>query len=352
MANHSTSLKFLYEISRVHFLTSTYWPFLIASFYSKGTGDKLSAIKLLALGFALALIHFFMEVRDGLLDNRIGSYRNRKGVLRDNATHFSGGALVSSRFDTNLATKYLFALLSASIPVGLFILMESNISILALSAAGLVCVFQYAARPLKLSHNCLGEICLLICFGPVVTLGSFLYLTNSSIGEVPVEFWLMTLPLGLVQFSMSLIQNCVDLKEDLGQRKKNIPILLGVSTSLIFSFASSLVAFGIVSYLIVGIQMAACLSVLLLLTIQFYAKIWLARLQLPESPPACFSSFFLYKLHGYFGCLMIWAIVVRFPKSFAANDSFLSILICFLLATVAAGLKFYTTPIRGLLYHD
>ena len=96
---------------------------------------------------------------------------------------------------------------------------------------GLFLAYFYTAEPLKFSsRKGLGELTIFLTFGPLLTLGSFFAMSNTSIEisfQVLQNFVLIGIPLGLLTTNILLINQFPDLKSDKKSNKINLVVLFG-----------------------------------------------------------------------------------------------------------------------------
>ena len=96
---------------------------------------------------------------------------------------------------------------------------------------GLFLAYFYTAEPLKFSsRKGLGELTIFLTFGPLLTLGSFFAMSNTSIEisfQLLQNFALIGIPLGLLTTNILLINQFPDLNSDKKSNKINLVVLFG-----------------------------------------------------------------------------------------------------------------------------
>ena len=97
-------------------------------------------------------------------------------VQANERTPFSGGKRVLvdgllTRAQTKTIAALCYLLGSAA---GLAIVIWREPAVLYVGVIGLLCAFFYQAPPVKLSYRDLGEITVAICYGPLISLGTYL----------------------------------------------------------------------------------------------------------------------------------------------------------------------------------
>jgi len=99
-------------------------------------------------------------------------------------------------------------LITASI--GVYLTIMRGLLVLAFGLVGLFCSIFYTAPPISFSHHGLGELGLLINFGTTIGLGSYFVQAQ----RLTLEAFLATLPMGIMLFSMIVINEIPDIDED------------------------------------------------------------------------------------------------------------------------------------------
>ncbi len=94
--------------------------------------------------------------------------------------------------------------------IGVYLTIERGLLVLVFGLIGVFCSVFYTAPPISLSHRGLGELALLINFGTTIGLGSYFVQAQKLTMEA---FW-ATLPMGIMLFSMIVINEIPDIEED------------------------------------------------------------------------------------------------------------------------------------------
>jgi 1,4-dihydroxy-2-naphthoate octaprenyltransferase len=147
------------------------------------------------------------------------------GVAPEDRTPFSGGKRV---LVDGLLTRRQTAVLAAAgflagAVIGVLITVLREPRVLWLGVGGVACAWFYQAPPLKLSYRGLGEIAVGVCYGPLVSSGTYLV----QRGKVPASLVLLTLPLGLAIMSFLWINELPDERADRSAGKRTLVVRLG-----------------------------------------------------------------------------------------------------------------------------
>jgi 1,4-dihydroxy-2-naphthoate octaprenyltransferase len=124
---------------------------------------------------------------------------------------------------------------------GLFLVAAGGWPIFWIGAASLICGFAYTAGPFPLAYLGLGEIFVLLFFGPVASGGTYYLLTRDW---SPASL-LVGLGAGLYSTALLVVNNLRDRKGDSGAGKKTLAVRFG-ATFARSEFAVCLIAPGMV----------------------------------------------------------------------------------------------------------
>jgi 1,4-dihydroxy-2-naphthoate octaprenyltransferase len=143
----------------------------------------------------------------------------------EDRTPFSGGkrvlvdALLTPRQTALIAAVGYIA----GISIGLGIVWFREPGVLWIGLVGVACAWFYHAPPVSLSYRGLGEVAVAICYGPLISAGTYLVLRNT----VSTEFVLLSLPLGLLIGAFLWINEFPDYEADRASGKHTMVVKLG-----------------------------------------------------------------------------------------------------------------------------
>lgn len=141
----------------------------------------------------------------------------------------SSGLLKPSSMFKVFAVFYAF-----TVAVGIYLTWAIGLPILAFGLFGVFCAIFYTAPPVSFGHHGLGELAMLVSFGPVIGLGAF-YVQAQTIALEP---FLATLPMGIMLFSMIVINEIPDFEEDRGSGKLTLVARFGKKAGMKLYIAS------------------------------------------------------------------------------------------------------------------
>jgi 1,4-dihydroxy-2-naphthoate octaprenyltransferase len=152
--------------------------------------------------------HMALNMADDYFD-----YKHAVDKLKpEEKNPYTGGSgTLSSGLITPSAMFKAFTLcFFITIAIGLFLTAARGLPVLLFGLFGVFCSVFYTAPPISFSHYGLGEIGLLVNFGTTIGLGSYLVQTQA----IGFEAFVATLPMGIMLFSMIVINEIPDYQED------------------------------------------------------------------------------------------------------------------------------------------
>jgi 1,4-dihydroxy-2-naphthoate octaprenyltransferase len=163
--------------------------------------------------FLLVLIgvivnHMALNMADDYFD-----YKHAVDQLKpEEKNPYTGGSgtLSSGQVSPSAMFKAFVLCFSITMATGLFLAVTRGFPVLVFGLIGVFCSVFYTAPPINFSHYGLGELGLLINFGTTIGLGSYFVQTQ----RIGIEAFVATLPLGIMLFSMIVINEIPDYQED------------------------------------------------------------------------------------------------------------------------------------------
>ena len=188
--------------------------------------------------------------------NLISDYFDYKHKVDRAETFGSSRMLVDGVFKPKTILYYGLTLLMIGSVIGLYLLLNTSVSLLWIGAIGVLGTYFYY----KLKFNALGDVTILVIYGLLISLGAYLVTTNLLnwklllIGAAP----------GFLIVNILHANNLRDIKHDGEANIKTQAMLLGVKNSI-----SQYIILGIGAYIIIvmavvfGILHPLCLIVFL-----------------------------------------------------------------------------------------
>jgi 1,4-dihydroxy-2-naphthoate polyprenyltransferase len=202
--------------TRLPFLTATFVPVLLGIAVAAWTNGFSWWLALLTL-IGGACIHLGLNVANDVFDTTSGA-----DAANVNPTQFSGGSrvvhygLLSLRAITLLSLGFY----AVGIAIGIGLAAARGWDLLWLGVAGALLSVFYTAPPLKLVHRGLGEIVVLLGFGPIMTLGAYFVQAQ----EYDLEPLLASIPVGILIALVLYVNEVPDRPADAAAGKRTLPV--------------------------------------------------------------------------------------------------------------------------------
>ncbi len=154
---------------------------------------------------------------------------------------FSGGSGVLT--DGHLQPKEMLIAVAmfylAAAVIGAYLTLRVGPGVFVLALLGLFLSVFYSVKPVRLAYRGLGELALLLGYGPTITLGAAYVQT----GRFSLAAGLAGLVPGLLMWSMILVNEIPDYLEDLRANKQNLTVRLGPARARWLYLGSLLAAY-------------------------------------------------------------------------------------------------------------
>ncbi len=161
---------------------------------------------------------------------------------------------------------------AAGLLLGALIVFLREPGAVYIGVAGVLLGWSYHGPPLKLAYRGFGELDVVLCYGPLIVLSTYLIQTHALSAEV---FWL-SLPLGLMIAAFLWVNEFPDYEADVGAGKHNLVARLGRRRA---------------SRLLPGIYLGAFALVLALPSLAGVSRAaWFGLLALPFAAFACWYT--------------------------------------------------------------
>lgn len=177
---------------------------------------------LIILGLAL----FFMEVAKNawgdIFDYDSGTDLR---VKKEDRTSFSGGkrVLVDGLLTRRQTWMMAFGFGGAGIALGIAMVFLHEPMLVWIGIVGLILGWSYHGPPLRLAYRGLGELDVVLCYGPLITLATYTLQTH----QLNVDILWLSLPLGIFIAAFLWVNEFPDYEADLAVGKRNLVVRLG-----------------------------------------------------------------------------------------------------------------------------
>jgi len=251
---------------------------------------------------------FFIEIAKNasgeIVDFDSGTDR---AVAPEDRSPFSGGKRVL--IDGLLTRKQTISIAAVSyllgIAAGLVIVAYREPQILWLGVVGVALAYFYHAPPFKLSYRGLGEVAVGLCYGPLITSGTYLV----QRGTVTLQLILVSTLLGLLIAAFLWINEFPDYRADLASGRLNLVVQLGrPKAARVFVATMMVAAVGLTLLPLAGIPVTVYLGALFLVPAAVAGRILLQHAEVTArvipAQAMTLLSFVLYSLGSGIGLLL------------------------------------------------
>ena len=200
--------KVWWQAFRYHFVPPSIFPAVLGGLVSWATNSGFTALYFLLVLIAIIVNHVGLNMTDDYFDYKHSVDKlvpGEKNPYTGGSGTLSSGLLSPKSMFNAFVICYLI-----TIAVGIFLTLTCGLPILAFGLFGVFCAVFYTAPPISFSHHGLGELAMLVNFGSVIGLGAF-YVQAQTI---TLQAFLATLPMGIMLFSMIVINEIPDIEED------------------------------------------------------------------------------------------------------------------------------------------
>ncbi len=203
-----TKLRVWWQAFRYHFIPPSIFPATLGGLIGWAVDKSFSPWYFLLVLVGVIINHMGLNMTDDYFDYKHSVDRLKPG--EKNPYTGGSGTLTSGIILPQSMFRAFVLCYLATASIGIYLSIERGLPILAFGLFGLFCSIFYTAPPIRFSHYGLGELGLLINFGTTIGLGSYYVQTQ----KLTLEAFLATLPLGIMLFSMIVINEIPDLEED------------------------------------------------------------------------------------------------------------------------------------------
>jgi 1,4-dihydroxy-2-naphthoate octaprenyltransferase len=201
----------------------------ITSVASMAIGASLAAAHpgfswpwLLVLGLAMFCMEVAKNAWGDIYDYDSGT---DLAVRPEDRTDFSGGkrVLVDQILTRGQTWGIAFGFGATGLVLGAALVFLREPAVFWLGTVGLLLGWSYHGPPLQLAYRGLGELDVVLCYGPIIALSTYIIMTGELAGEV---IWL-SVPLGVFIMAFLWVNEFPDFDADRGAGKNNLVARLG-----------------------------------------------------------------------------------------------------------------------------
>jgi 1,4-dihydroxy-2-naphthoate octaprenyltransferase len=183
---------------------------------------EFSWLWLIVLGLAMFCMEVAKNAWGDVFDYDSGT---DLAVVPADRTDFSGGkrVLVDNILTRRQTWAIAFGFALAGLALGALMVFAREPAVFWPGLAGLLLGWSYHGPPLQLAYRGLGELDVVLCYGPIIALSTYILMT----GEVAADVVALSLPLGILIAAFLWVNEFPDYDADLGAGKNNLVARLG-----------------------------------------------------------------------------------------------------------------------------
>jgi 1,4-dihydroxy-2-naphthoate octaprenyltransferase len=200
--------KVWWRALRYHYVPPSIFPAVLGGLVSWASNAGFIPFYFLLVLVAIIINHIALNMTDDYYDFKHSVDKlkpGEKNPYTGGSATLSSGLLSPKSMFKAFTLCYLF-----TIAVGVYLTLVRGLPILAFGFIGVFCAIFYTAPPISFGHHGLGELAMLANFGSVIGLGAFYVQAHT----LTLQTFLATLPLGIMLFSMIVINEIPDIEED------------------------------------------------------------------------------------------------------------------------------------------
>jgi 1,4-dihydroxy-2-naphthoate polyprenyltransferase len=292
MQEYKSRLRVWWQALRYHFVPPSIFPATLGAVVSWAVDRTFFPWYFALVLLGVIFNHVGLNMMDDYFD-----YKHSVDILKDGEKNpYTGGSGTLSQ-GLIKPSHMLVASLTCfftTVVIGMYLAYMRGITVLLFGLFGGLCAVFYTAPPVSLSHRGLGELALLVNFGTTIGLGSYYVQAQ----RLSTQAFLATLPLGIMLFSMIVINEIPDIEQDRLAGKLTLIVRYGAENGIKFYVAS-----WILTYIIilggVALGILPWLSLIALLSLPLvYKSIQILRANYSSPTLLAPANLYMIKAHS------------------------------------------------------
>lgn len=234
-----------------------------------------------ALDFLGLLIGFVVAHMISNLSNDYFGYTRGHDTPDSPRMRYTVHPLASGVLDRRTLVIGLTLLAAIGLAIAGYFIAHRGLPAAAFAAAGIALLFWYDAAPTPLKSIGLGELAVLLVWGPLMIGGGFAMIA----GTVSADAMLASLPYGLGVMSILIGKHIDQMAFDSGQGIRTLPVLIGEGAARALNIATIAAIYLIVALLIGFGRLTPFAAVIVLALPRAVHAIRVMSVPAPASPP-------------------------------------------------------------------
>jgi len=235
-----TTIFSWWQACRYHFVPPSMFPAAIGSVVAWASFGRFSVELFALVIIGVTINHIALNMTDDYFD-----YKHAVDITKPGEENpYTGGSktLTSGLIKPKQMLKVFFLLYLMVIIIGLYLTIQRGLPVIIFGLIGIIWSVFYTSPPIQFAHHGLGEIGLLLNFGPIIGLGAFYVQAQ----QLSLEALLATLPCGIMLFSMIVINEIPDIEEDQLAGKLTLVARFGKKAGVKLYFLSWLATYSVI----------------------------------------------------------------------------------------------------------
>lgn len=233
---------------RLKFLPQGVMPVLLGSAVAWHSKGVFSLINFSLAFIGMALVQFALTMLNDALDFIYGTDASSSG--RKNPYSGGSGVLVDGVINPREMLRTVFVFYIIALAIGIYLTLTLGSTLIYIILVGLFISVFYSVKPFRFAYRGLGEVAMLIGYGPVITMGAYFVQT----GMVALQPAVAGLVPGLLMWAMIVVNEIPDYEEDRRAKKMNLVVRVGrergknvfiLSLAVTYLFIAASVAVGV-----------------------------------------------------------------------------------------------------------
>lgn len=223
---------------RLHYVPTSIFPALLGSIIAWSRFHEFNFWYFSLVMVGVTVHHIGLNMIDDVFDHLHAvdrSHGEEKNPYTGGSGVLAGGLLAARHVLTAAICCYLIGIV-----IAIYLTLVVGWPVLIFAAIGVFSSVFYTMPPIRYGYRGLGELSLLINFGPVICLGAF-YVQTGSIAWEP---FIISLVPGFLMWSMIVINEIPDYEEDRQSGKLNLVARVGRKRGVVLYVSGLICAYG------------------------------------------------------------------------------------------------------------
>jgi 1,4-dihydroxy-2-naphthoate octaprenyltransferase len=234
-------MRLWWKALRYHFIPPSIFPATLGAAVALAVDHTFYPFYFLLVLVGVVANHMALNMTDDYFDYKHAV--DSSGSRERNPYSGGSGTLGDGLIRPSTLLKAIVTCFSLALAIGLYLTVTRGIPVLLFFLFGVLCSIFYTAPPINFSHRGLGELGQLVNFGTTIGLGSYFVQTQ----ELSLQAFVVTLPLGIMLFSMIVINEIPDYEEDRAAGKLTLVARYGRKAAVRLYIGSWVCTYAVIS---------------------------------------------------------------------------------------------------------